>query len=183
MDGLWWCFWEGTVLCDRLTAEKDYFRSTWTHWATHCDIKKENGSESFPQQPSDMLQQEAQRRHSHAGRVPFSCVNPQVCRLLDELQANETRWGRRAKVHVMNVMALTRPRLDYSQPSVWIHTRTSSWGQFSRCQPTLADFWCSWNVASAAVGHLFSISPPQHRMELHGKLHAHWRVRMCVCVL
>lgn len=53
-------------------------------------LKEKNGSESFPQQPSDMLQQEAQRRHSHAGRIPFSCMNPQVCRLLDELPADVT---------------------------------------------------------------------------------------------
>lgn len=58
-----------------------------------CDIKRENRSESFPQQPSDMLQQEAQRRHSHAGRVPFGFVNAQVCLLLDELQADVTCWG------------------------------------------------------------------------------------------
>lgn len=57
-------------------------------------LKEKNGSESFPQQPSDMLQQEAQRRHTHAGRAHlFSCMNPQVCRLLDELPADATCWG------------------------------------------------------------------------------------------
>lgn len=93
MDWLWYCSWEENLLSDRFTGEKDYVGSTWTHWATYCDIKRENGSESFPQQPSDMLQQEAQRRHSHAGRIPFSCMNPQVCRLLDEPQTGVTCWG------------------------------------------------------------------------------------------
>lgn len=68
--------------------------------------EKKTGATHFFSSHRTCCSKEAQRPHSHAGRIPFGRMNPQVCRLLDELQADVTH-------QVMNVVSVTVLHTDY----------------------------------------------------------------------